>query len=221
VLRDDDIYPVFRDALQSVEPLLTAAVERVRKDVDTATADRVSDALRQVFGRVLKELADLENPMRTLLGEQPGDGGIELPVPSPGGQPPMGDADRETDETPGLDDLEPRPAEPVQPEPAGGARTSPDGRHRHLPSHAPDPQPGHRRSRFDADTGTVMYNEQHADFLVLKADEAALLDYLATLVAKEYVVYNNPRADGDDLAEELVRMLVRVRRHLPARTRRR
>jgi len=47
-----------------------------------------------------------------------------------------------------------------------------------------------------------------------------LLDYLATLVAKDYVVYNNPRADSDELAEELVRMLIRVRRYLPDRRRR-
>lgn len=40
---------------------------------------------------------------------------------------------------------------------------------------------------------------------------------MATLVAKEYVVYNNPRAAGDELAEEMVRMVVRVRRHLPKR----
>ena len=46
-----------------------------------------------------------------------------------------------------------------------------------------------------------------------------LLDYLATLVAKEYVVYNNPRAESEELAEEMVRMLVRVRRHMPTRRR--
>lgn len=67
----------------------------------------------------------------------------------------------------------------------------------------------------------MLYNEQHGDFLLVKDDEPALFDYLATLVAKEYVVYNNPRAASDELAEELVRMLVRVRRHLPARARRR
>jgi hypothetical protein len=44
-----------------------------------------------------------------------------------------------------------------------------------------------------------------------------LHDYLATLVAKEHVVYNDPRASSNDLGEELVRMLVRVRRHLPRR----
>ncbi len=46
-----------------------------------------------------------------------------------------------------------------------------------------------------------------------------LLDCLATLVAKEYVVYNNPRASSNELGEEMVRMLVRVRRHLPRRAR--
>ena len=61
----------------------------------------------------------------------------------------------------------------------------------------------------------MYYNDRHPDYLLLKSDERALLDYLATLVAKEYVVYNNPRADTDELAEEMVRMLVRVRRHLP------
>ena len=64
-------------------------------------------------------------------------------------------------------------------------------------------------------TGTVLYNESHPDYLMVKESEAALLDYLAMLVAKEYVVYNNPGSAGEDLAEEMVRMLVRVRRHLP------
>ena len=59
------------------------------------------------------------------------------------------------------------------------------------------------------------YNDQHPDYLLVKSDERALLDYLSTLVAKEYVVYNNPRAAVDELGEEMVRMLVRVRRHLP------
>ncbi len=53
---------------------------------------------------------------------------------------------------------------------------------------------------------------------MVKDSETRLLDYLATLVAKEYVVYNNPRAAPDELGEELVRMLVRVRRHIPRRS---
>ncbi len=63
----------------------------------------------------------------------------------------------------------------------------------------------------------MFYNDRHADYLLFKDDDAALLDYLATLVAKEYVVYNNPRSSTEDLGEEMVRMLVRVRRHLPRR----
>jgi len=63
----------------------------------------------------------------------------------------------------------------------------------------------------------VVYNESDPDYLLVKDDENALLDYLASLVAKEYVVYNNPRAEPERLAEELVRMLVRVRRHLRTR----
>jgi hypothetical protein len=65
--------------------------------------------------------------------------------------------------------------------------------------------------------GVVLYSERHNDYLVVKDDEPALLDYLATLIAKEYVVFNNPRATAGDLGEEMVRMLVRIRRHLPRR----
>lgn len=77
-----------------------------------------------------------------------------------------------------------------------------------------DPSPGRGRSRFDAEASVVLYNQDHPDYLMLKNDESGMLDYLATLVAKEYVVYNNPMAAPDELAEEMVRMIVRVRRHM-------
>src|SRR6266545_6287886 len=198
VLRDRDAFPVFRDAVESVETVVARTVERVRHEVDTQTADRLSEAVRRIFGRVLKELADLENPMRITVGDEPGDGGLLEP--------------------PSLDELRPRDPTPrddgdVPDAAVGGDRS----RSRDLPSLAPDPEPGHARSRFESEAGTVLYNDRHPDYLMLKDDESALLDYLATLVAKEYVVYNNPRATSDDLAEEMVRMLVRVRRHLPRR----
>jgi hypothetical protein len=81
----------------------------------------------------------------------------------------------------------------------------------------PDPQPGEGRSRFDPETRVVLYNEAHPDYLLVKDDEALLLDYLSTLVAKEYVLFNNPRAKGPELSEDMVGMLIRVRRHLPRR----
>jgi hypothetical protein len=115
---------------------------------------------------------------------------------------------------PSLNRLVPMEPPRLRPSKTGGGAAE---RTRNLPSLEPDPSPGHARSRFVPDPGTVLYNDRHADFLLVKDDEGALLDYLSTLVAKEYVVYNNPRATSDDLAEEMVRMLVRVRRHLPRR----
>ncbi|MGH9199229.1 MAG: hypothetical protein ACRD1T_26310 [Acidimicrobiia bacterium] len=91
------------------------------------------------------------------------------------------------------------------------------GRTKALPSIAPDPSPNGLRSRFDDGAGLVDYNDRHPDYLMVKAEETALLEYLSTLVAKEYVVFNNPRAAPGELAEEMVRMLVRVRRYLPRR----
>jgi hypothetical protein len=211
VVRDRDAYPVFRDAVESIEPIVARTVERIRQEVDEQTADRLSDTIRRIFGRVLKELADLDNPMRSPAGNGDGTGGL---LDGTAQSPPSSD--------PTLADLE-RASRAAPPEPPdmddGGAghNGSDPNRSRHLPSLAPDPEPGHARSRFDAEAGIVLYNDRHADYLMLKDDEPALLDYLATLVAKEYVVYNNPRAASDDLAEEMVRMLVRVRRHLMRR----
>ena len=215
ILRDPEAFPVFLDAVQAVEPLVRHTIERVAREIDEQTADRLNDVVRRIFGRVLKELADLDNPMRTALGSEPGEGGLlgEISTAPPGnGTGPHGSA-----EPPTLDELAPA-RDPVDEPDAPEPPARPDRqRSSHLPSLAPDPDPGDARSRFDPDAGVVLYNDHHADYLLVKEDEAALLDYLATLVAKEYVVFNNPRAAADDLAEEMVRMLVRVRRHLPKR----
>jgi len=224
VLRDGDAFPVFREAVLSVEPLVVRTVERLHREVDQQTADRVSDTVRRIFERVLKELADLENPMRTPAGVEPGSGALplgggdgddSLAGHRSSGSGGAGGNDRVPVETPGIDDL--TPDTPPAPVDGAGAVRPAAGRSRHLPTVQPDPQPGPARSRFDADAGVVLYNEHHADFLMVKDDEPGLLDYLATLVAKEYVVYNNPLASAEELGEEMVRMLVRVRRHLPRR----
>jgi hypothetical protein len=52
-----------------------------------------------------------------------------------------------------------------------------------------EPAEGPARSRLDAETGIVFYNYGHPDYLMVKDDEPGLLYYLATLGAKEYVVY--------------------------------
>jgi hypothetical protein len=222
VLRDRDAYPLFVDAVRGVEPVIRRVIERVNAQVDAATADRLSSTLRKVFGHVLKELADLDNPMRTMAGDEPGEGGL-LEVVNPRrpleGETPSLEAmtAHAARSIPGPFDVETladdgEPDEPVTAVPARAGS-------RRLPSIASDPDPGEARSRFDADLGVVFYNDRHTDYLLVKDTEALLLDYLATLIAKEYVVYNNPLSPPTELAEELVRMLVRVRRHLP-RTRR-
>jgi hypothetical protein len=200
-------------------------VVKVTRDVDQATADRIADTVRKIFRHVLKELADLDNPMRTPIGSEDGEGGlfggdgIDGPFPDPGSGSPGGsptDPSPHDPDPPDVSDELNLPAEADSGRTPSPAR--PD-RHRSsdLPSIAPDPDPGNPRSRFDEAAGVVLYNERHADYLLVKDDEPAPVDYLATLVAKEYVVYNNPRAAPEELAEEMVRMLVRVRRHLRRR----
>lgn len=223
ILRDRDAFPVFLDAVRGVEPAVARAVERVTREVDARTADRLAETLRKVFGRVLRELSDLDNPMRTALGSEPGAGAVvDLAAVHDAEAVPSGPAGAAlvTPQTPGLVDLMPPLLPRPVPEPQGpeAAHAAPDRRRSSpLPTVEPDPDPAEARSRFDPDRAVVLYNERHADYLLVKDDEAALLDYLATLVAKEYVLYNNARASAEELSEEMVRMLVRVRRHLPRR----
>ncbi len=218
VLRDRDAFPVFVDAVQAVEPPIRRAVEKLAREVDARTADRLADTLRKVFGRVLKELADLDNPMRTPVGDQPGEGALFEPAAL---ERTTGSANEspEPKEPPGIPELADldRSAADASPEPTPSEARPDRRRTTDLPSVSPDPDPGEARSRFEPDAGIVYYNDRHEDYLVVKDDEGGLLDYLATLVAKEHVVYNNPRAANDDFGEEMVRMLVRVRRHLPRR----
>jgi hypothetical protein len=212
VLRDREAFPLFVDAVKSIEPAVRRTLERVTREVDQQLADRLADTVRRIFGKVLKELADLDNPMRTPFGPLEGEGGLfeealrpDAREPGETGAPP---------EAPAVTDLVPPASEPtpVPPEPEGAADR---GRAKRLPNLRPDPNPDGVRSRFDPDEGIVYYNETHPDYVLVKSDEGALLDYLSTLVAKEYVVYNNPRVHPEELAEEMVRMLVRVRRHMP------
>ncbi len=214
ILRDRDAFPLFVEAVKAVEPAVAQTVERIAKEIDAKTADRLSDVIRRIFGKVLKELADLDNPMRSPGGIERGGGGLLEAEPPATGEPKDG---AKLEPPPDVGDLMPPPVDPVTPDGAAdSAKPDRPGSSR-LPSVAPDPEPGEARSRFDPEVGVVLFNDRHGDYLMVKDSEAMLLDYLATLVAKEYVVYNNPRASVEDLGEELVRMLVRVRRHIPRR----
>jgi hypothetical protein len=217
ILRDRDAFPVFVDGVRSVEPQIEKVINKVNADIDEKMADRLSSTIRRVFGQVLRELNDLDNPMRTHVGDQPGEGGLFQSEPQPR---PDRDPEPPPFESMTASTLDPGRATPqLQTDgepPPDSAKPSRPGRSR-LPTIIEDPDPGEYRSRFDPDEGIVLYNASHVDYLMVKDNEALLLDYLAVLVAKEFVVYNNPMSPPDELAEELVRMLVRVRRHLPKR----
>jgi hypothetical protein len=72
VLRDREAFPLFFDMVRSIEPAVNAAVERVARDVDAQTSERLADTVRRIFRDVLRELEDVDNPMRTPLGSEPG-----------------------------------------------------------------------------------------------------------------------------------------------------
>ena len=76
ILRDRDAFPLLLDAVKAIEPAVAQTVERVAREVDAQTADRMSEVIRRIFGRVPKELADLDNPMRSPVGSEPGEGGL-------------------------------------------------------------------------------------------------------------------------------------------------
>lgn len=216
VVRDREAFPAFLDAVRSIEPVVLHTIARVEREVDISVTERVNEAIRRIFGRVLKELSDLDNPMRAATGTEPGEGATEVSKRDLV-WPPIATTANPTEREPlSVDEIMPTPSAPAAlPAHAPSQATPAAGRTRALPTIAPDPSPNGVRSRFDDEAGLVYYNDRHPDYLMVKAQEAALLDYLSTLVAKEYVVFNNPRAAPGELAEEMVRMLVRVRRQLP------
>ena len=176
VLRDRDAFPLFVDAVKAIEPAVAQTVERVAKEVDAQTADRLSEAIRRIFSRVLRKLADLDNPMRSPSGHETGEGGTFEPEAAHATQGPA--PKTPSDDTPDLSELFAPPSDPVSTETKlQPARPDRPGSSR-LPTLAADPAPGDDRSRFDPDQGVVLYNDAHSDYLMVKDSEAMLLDYL-------------------------------------------
>ena len=71
VLRDRDAFPMFVDAVRSIEPAVARTLERVAREVEADVTVHLSETVRKIFGRVLNELDDLDNPMRTAIGTHP------------------------------------------------------------------------------------------------------------------------------------------------------
>ena len=139
ILRDREAFPLFVDAVKAIEPAVTRTVERVAREVDAQTADRLSDVIRRIFGRVLKELADLDNPMLGRAGSELGEGAVLELQPEPGA--PSDSASGAPGAPPDFSDLLPPPIDPVSSEPErDGARPDRPGGN-HLPTVAAGSQP--------------------------------------------------------------------------------
>lgn len=190
-----DAVPMLVEAARGIEPLVTRSLQTVARQIDEQTAERRAD-----FARLVGRAHD----------GSPRSAARQAPAPSPPG------ANGRAGE------MSPSPGHRGQPQlPARmiAAPPSPARRSSLLAPLVPDPAPGTARSRFDARAHVVLYNDRHPDYLLLKDDVPGLLDYLTTLAAKEYVVDNHPRASSEQVAEEMVRVLVCLRHHLTSRHR--
>lgn len=213
-LRDDEVYPVFRDAARSLVPVLIRAIERIRRELDVTTADRLADALREVFGRVLRELADLENPMRTLVGGRADpDSGVAPPGPTL-------DADDPVDHHPSIEDLHRASPSSVPPDPAARPGGGHD-RQRHLPSIAADPHPATGAADSAPTRGRCCPTTYTPTSCSSRTTRPRSSTPSPPSSPRSRSCTTTPGRTPDELAEELVRMLIRLRRHLPRRLRQR
>ncbi|MGH9024867.1 MAG: hypothetical protein ACRDWD_01940, partial [Acidimicrobiia bacterium] len=107
IVRDREAFPVFLDAVRSVEPIVNRTLEQVARELDEHVADRLSDTVRKVFGRVLRDLDDVDDLRRVSVAG----GGLLVAVPgsspsSDRAEPPCDD-DVPVIEPPRLEDLTP------------------------------------------------------------------------------------------------------------------
>jgi hypothetical protein len=213
-----EAFTMLVDAVRAIEPAVARSLERVARQVDERSAERLSEDAH-LMGRAPDEPSEADPAMRTLVrltggaGEAAAEPVPEVPARAAPAPPEVNGhghtASPSALDQPGWQRFRPE----VTPPPPAGWRLR--RRSQPLPPLLPDPAPGRARSRFDAKARVVLYNDRHPDYLLVKDDEPALLDYLAALAAKEYVVDSDPRASGNQVGEEMVRVLVRMR-HRPS-----
>jgi hypothetical protein len=204
VVRDADRFPLLVKALRDLEEGLSAELARLTQEHRERADRELFVRLREIFTQVLRELNDLENPMRNAVSDPGGAVG-------PGGTEP-GRA--------------PHPERSPDGSRAGAGNESPVNadtssvsrqRRRALPAwrllpFADDKR--HLRSDFDGEARMILVNELHPDYRTARNDGSAHLHYLTWLTAKELALWQNPHSDAPATAEDMIRILVRARRHL-------
>ncbi len=205
VVRDADRFPLLAKAIQDLETGVSAELKRLTEEHRARSDRELFLRLREIFAQVLRELNDLENPLRAPVshpGGEVGPGGVDATRISPANRPQGGEG-------------------------AGASSTSEIDRdlpsvarqrQRALPAWRLLPFPEdkrHLRSEFDAATRVIQVNELHPDYRAAREDGSAQLHYLTWLTAKELALWQNPHTDALATAEDMIRILVRARRHLP------
>ncbi|MCX5732719.1 MAG: ATP-binding protein [candidate division NC10 bacterium] len=207
VVRDAGRFPLLERTLQELEVALTAELKRLAEEHRERSDRELFLRLREIFKHVLRDLDDLENPLRAPVTDPEGEIGPGGPGQDPisGGERPRDGSGRGAGPTPG-----------VEPEACAVIRQ----RHRPAPAWRLLPfseERRHLRSDFDADSRAILVNELHPDYRSVREDEIAQIHYLMALTAKELALWQNPRSDAPAVAEDMIRILVRARRYLPAK----
>ena len=210
VVRDSRKFPVFVQAIQDIEPSLEQEIDRISKEHEERISRQVLTHLREIFSKILKELQDVESPVR-------------VPFRTPLGQLSLGQV---------VDELDRVPAghKRIKRGKRDGATSAvvdetKEGqvkrRYRPLPMVFPkdfEERKQHLRSELDLDQKVIYINSSHPDYKRERAEGIpSFLNYIVLVTTKEYVVWNNPGADQVTIGEDMIRYLVRARRHMPKR----
>jgi hypothetical protein len=210
VVRDSRKFPAFVEAVQSIEPQLIEEIKRISKEHEEKISREVLTHLRSIFGKILKELRDVESPVRVpfratrgVLG--PGQVVDELDRVPAGGKRRRGKR-RGKATMPVVDERKKDKVKRL---------------YRPLPmvyNKEFEEATRHLRSYLDRDQKVIYINDSHEDYKRTRSEgQPSWLNYLVLVTTKEYVVWNNPRADQVTIGEDMIRYLVRARRYMPKR----
>jgi len=210
VVRDSRKFPAFVKAVKSIESLLEREVDQITKEHEKRISRQVLTHLRVIFSKILRELEDVESPVRvpfrTAIGELGSGQVVDELDRVPAGQK-RRKRRRKGDATLAVVD-ETKEGEVKR-------------RYRPLPVVYPkdfEESKQHLRSELDRDQKVIYINSSHPDYRLERAEGlASFLNYIVLVTTKEYVVWNNPGADQVTIGEDMIRYLVRARKYMPRR----
>ncbi|MFC2008761.1 ATP-binding protein [Chloroflexota bacterium] len=210
VVRDSKRFPIFVSALKGLEQSLKDAIAQMTREHEEAISRQMVTHLRSIFQRLLRDLRDVDSPVRVAYRTTQGELGFGQ-VTDPLDRVPSGQKKRKRRKK-GEGSL-------------AAVDETKDGtvkrRYRPLPIVYPrefTDDKRHLRSELDREQKVIYINDCHPDYLAARQDgQMQFLYYLLLVTAKEYVVWNNPRADQVTIGEDLVRYLARARRYMPKR----